>query len=110
VKKLIIMLIASFFFFSPAYADPVSVSIAWDNPPPPDGWRVYAAQVGNQIDYTTPITTVTERNATITLDDDYRWRIVVRAYRGSRESEDSNTAVFEVLPGDNPAAPIVTQP
>ena len=71
------------------------VTLRWDDPRP-DGYRIFAAEVGNPMDYATPAAEVlaTETEVTIPLDDTKAWWIVARAFKGAVESEDSRIVVY----------------
>jgi hypothetical protein len=112
---ILLALLAGFLFvaaFLCQIAYGADVSLAWDYPQP-DGFRVYVAEVGTAFNFTTPAATVpfADRTVTLDLDDTKVWNVVVRAYKGSLESDNSNIIVVNKAGQQNAVlnVPIITE-
>lgn len=86
------------FLYAETYSVPqtTQVSLAWDaNDPAPDGYNVYQRTEGQAYDYSQPVISSSETNATLyNLAYDTTYYFVVRAYVGTDESGDSNEVAY----------------
>ena len=71
------------------------VTLIWDpNDPTPEGYRLFARVNGYQYNYSEPIWTGTSTTVKVRVPDKVLVYFVVRAYKGSDESGDSNEVKY----------------
>ena len=82
------------------------ISLAWDaNTDPVDGYMIFCRAEGEEFDFNNPAWEGTATTCTIYgLDDCATHYFVARAYRGTMESGDSNTAFYQEICQDLPIA------
>ena len=82
------------------------VNLAWDPCANVTGYRIYAAELHADYDYTTPLYQGTATTCTVVVPDTVEMKFVARAYLDSEgrvyESANSNQVTHAVVVWDNP--------
>ncbi len=104
-------LVSSFLFLTPTLSLAVQVKMKWDaNKPAPTGYRIFQRTLGQAYDYKKPVWQGSATTATIgSLKDKTKYFFVVRAYKGDKESGDSNEIAFSSSPG-SPGTTVAAEP
>ena len=91
------VLISSFLFLTPTLSLSAQVTMKWDaNKPAPQGYRLFQRIQGQTYNYKKPVWTGSATTATIgKLDSGTQYYFVVRAFKGGKDSADSNEIAFK---------------
>jgi|GEM_PF-2184355 len=92
-----LLTVLSFWFFGASTAFAAQVSLSWQakSSPVPDGYSIYCRTQRSQYDYRYPVWTGRTTTTTIkNLADNTTYYFIVRSFKGSDESDDSNEVAF----------------
>ena len=92
--------------FAASGANAAEVNLAWDPCENVTGYRIYAAELHADYDYTAPLYQGTATTCTVVVPDTVEMMFVARAYLDSDgrvyESANSNQVTHAVVVWDNP--------
>jgi len=91
------LLVLSFWLFGASTSFAAQVSLSWQakSSPVPDGYSIYSRTQRSAYDYRYPVWTGRTTTTTIkNLADNTTYYFIVRSFKGSDESDDSNEVAF----------------